>query len=104
MEDVTISKKNHQARNQTPHFSTRDVLYYVAVDALALAETNSAKLCFLYGKMRAMDGYPTIDTSHTRTATYQQLSVGGLRFDPFDPRLLSIKLDVVLSLNGSFTN
>uniref|UniRef100_A0A2H1W6M5 SFRICE_032404 n=1 Tax=Spodoptera frugiperda TaxID=7108 RepID=A0A2H1W6M5_SPOFR len=28
------------------------------------------------------------------------MSILGRGFDPFDPRLLSIKLDVVLSLNG----
>ncbi|KAF9802514.1 hypothetical protein SFRURICE_013701 [Spodoptera frugiperda] len=32
---------------------------------LALDETDSATLCFLYGKMRAMDGFPTNNTSHT---------------------------------------
>ncbi|KAF9814534.1 hypothetical protein SFRURICE_020712 [Spodoptera frugiperda] len=35
--------------------------------SLALVETESAKLCFLYRKMHAMDGFPTIDTSHTRS-------------------------------------
>ncbi|KAF9821526.1 hypothetical protein SFRURICE_014290 [Spodoptera frugiperda] len=33
-----------------------------------LVETDSVKLCFLYDNMRAMDGFPTIDTSHTRAA------------------------------------
>ncbi|KAF9814747.1 hypothetical protein SFRURICE_014842 [Spodoptera frugiperda] len=36
--------------------------------SLAQVETELAKLYFLYGKMRAMDGFPTIDTSHTRAA------------------------------------
>ncbi|KAF9805031.1 hypothetical protein SFRURICE_002528 [Spodoptera frugiperda] len=35
---------------------------------LVLVETYSAQLCFLYGKMRAMGGFPTIDTSLTRAA------------------------------------
>lgn len=46
--------------------------------ALALVETDSVKLCFLYAKMRAMDGFATMETSHTRathlprTATLRQ--------------------------------
>ncbi|KAF9794049.1 hypothetical protein SFRURICE_001517 [Spodoptera frugiperda] len=36
--------------------------------SIALVETNSAKLSFLYGKMCPMDGFPTIDTLHTRAA------------------------------------
>uniref|UniRef100_A0A2H1VSU5 SFRICE_014745 n=1 Tax=Spodoptera frugiperda TaxID=7108 RepID=A0A2H1VSU5_SPOFR len=36
--------------------------------SIALVETDSAKYVFLYGKMSAMDGFPTIDTSHTRAA------------------------------------
>ncbi|KAF9788934.1 hypothetical protein SFRURICE_018510, partial [Spodoptera frugiperda] len=35
---------------------------------LALVEMDSTKLCFLYGKMRAMDGFPTIDITYTRAA------------------------------------
>uniref|UniRef100_A0A2H1WIC9 SFRICE_027837 n=1 Tax=Spodoptera frugiperda TaxID=7108 RepID=A0A2H1WIC9_SPOFR len=30
--------------------------------------------CFLYGKIRAMDGFPTIDTSHTRAADLPRTS------------------------------
>ncbi|KAF9806621.1 hypothetical protein SFRURICE_012158, partial [Spodoptera frugiperda] len=33
---------------------------------LALVETDSAKLSFLYRKTRDLDDFPTIDTSHTR--------------------------------------
>ncbi|KAF9796142.1 hypothetical protein SFRURICE_013606 [Spodoptera frugiperda] len=46
--------------------------------ALALVETDSTKLCFIYGKMCAIDGFPTIDISHTgaapllRTATLRR--------------------------------
>uniref|UniRef100_A0A2H1W5F0 SFRICE_031584 n=1 Tax=Spodoptera frugiperda TaxID=7108 RepID=A0A2H1W5F0_SPOFR len=36
---------------------------------LALVEMDSTKLCFLYGKMRAMDGFPTIDITYTRAAS-----------------------------------
>ncbi|KAF9801786.1 hypothetical protein SFRURICE_014940 [Spodoptera frugiperda] len=35
---------------------------------LALVETDSTKLCFLYVKMRAMDGFPTTETSLTQAA------------------------------------
>ncbi|KAF9805336.1 hypothetical protein SFRURICE_007579 [Spodoptera frugiperda] len=35
------------------------------MNALALVETDSAKLCFLYGKMRVMDGFTTIDISYS---------------------------------------
>ncbi|KAF9797139.1 hypothetical protein SFRURICE_019624 [Spodoptera frugiperda] len=35
---------------------------------LALVATDSAKLCSLYGKIRAMDSFPTIDILHTRGA------------------------------------
>ncbi|KAF9809883.1 hypothetical protein SFRURICE_002113 [Spodoptera frugiperda] len=53
-----------------------DVLCYVAMEVfgfhlsyyLALVETESARLCFLYGKKCAMNGFLTIDTSHTRAA------------------------------------
>ncbi|KAF9822782.1 hypothetical protein SFRURICE_019472, partial [Spodoptera frugiperda] len=114
------------------HFFTGDVLCYVTVDAfgiyqsyslvpthsIALVETLSAKLSLLYGKMRAMDGFPTIDTSHIRAAHLPSTHIHivtlfisewvergahygtGRGFDPFDPGLLSIKLDVVFSLNG----
>ncbi|KAF9806973.1 hypothetical protein SFRURICE_010297 [Spodoptera frugiperda] len=48
---------------------------------LVLVETNSAKLCFLCRKMRAMGGFPTINTSHTHAAhlprTYTKLGIGG---------------------------
>ncbi|KAF9817134.1 hypothetical protein SFRURICE_013922 [Spodoptera frugiperda] len=37
---------------------------------LALVETDSAKLCFLYRTVRAMDGFPTIDTSYNRAAHF----------------------------------
>ncbi|KAF9791431.1 hypothetical protein SFRURICE_012962 [Spodoptera frugiperda] len=49
-------------------------------ESIALVETDSANLCFLYGMMRAMDSVPIIDTSHTRaahlprTATYLSIS------------------------------
>ncbi|KAF9822372.1 hypothetical protein SFRURICE_017647 [Spodoptera frugiperda] len=33
--------------------------------ALVMKDKYSANLCFLYEKMCAMDGFPTIDTSHT---------------------------------------
>ncbi|KAF9806850.1 hypothetical protein SFRURICE_008550, partial [Spodoptera frugiperda] len=34
-------------------------------NSLALVETGSTKILFLYGKMRAIDGIPNIDISHT---------------------------------------
>ncbi|KAF9802199.1 hypothetical protein SFRURICE_007335, partial [Spodoptera frugiperda] len=43
---------------------------------LALMETDSAKLYFLYGKMRAMDDFSTIDTSHT----YSLVSMENVRW------------------------
>uniref|UniRef100_A0A2H1WQ66 SFRICE_035354 n=1 Tax=Spodoptera frugiperda TaxID=7108 RepID=A0A2H1WQ66_SPOFR len=52
-------------------------------ESIALVETDSANLCFLYGMMRAMDSVPIIDTSHTRaahlprTATYLSISGNG---------------------------
>ncbi|KAF9791789.1 hypothetical protein SFRURICE_020188 [Spodoptera frugiperda] len=68
---------SHNVFYKWPHLY-RDVLCYVAVDAfgfhqsyllihnsLALVETDSAKVGFLYGKIRAMNGFPIIDTSHT---------------------------------------
>ncbi|KAF9797873.1 hypothetical protein SFRURICE_001476 [Spodoptera frugiperda] len=54
-----------------------DVLCYIAVyrfgkvihtHSVTLVEMDSTKQCFLFGKMLAMDGFPTIDTSYTRTA------------------------------------
>ncbi|KAF9808040.1 hypothetical protein SFRURICE_017212 [Spodoptera frugiperda] len=53
-------------------------IIFIGTHSLALVETDSAKLCFSYGKMRAMDTFPTINTSHTRgarlprTTTYVQ--------------------------------
>ncbi|KAF9798459.1 hypothetical protein SFRURICE_012487, partial [Spodoptera frugiperda] len=44
------------------------LIIFIGTHRLALVETGSTKICFLYGKMRAMDGFPTIDTSHTRVA------------------------------------
>ncbi|KAF9796862.1 hypothetical protein SFRURICE_015844, partial [Spodoptera frugiperda] len=36
--------------------------------SLALVKTDSDRLCFFYGKMRTVDGFSTIETSHTRAA------------------------------------
>uniref|UniRef100_A0A2H1V3N5 SFRICE_001670 n=1 Tax=Spodoptera frugiperda TaxID=7108 RepID=A0A2H1V3N5_SPOFR len=35
---------------------------YVWLPLITLVKTDSAKLCRLYGKMRAMDGFPIVDT------------------------------------------
>uniref|UniRef100_A0A2H1WPP4 SFRICE_019499 n=1 Tax=Spodoptera frugiperda TaxID=7108 RepID=A0A2H1WPP4_SPOFR len=63
-------------------FSTRDVLCYVAVNAFGFHQyLYNIHLCVLW--MCAMDGFPTIDTLHTRTRaahlsrTATQLSIGG---------------------------
>ncbi|KAF9822253.1 hypothetical protein SFRURICE_017528 [Spodoptera frugiperda] len=40
------------------------------------------------------------DNSHKTATAVDELIEGGRGFDPFDPRLLSMKLDVELSLNG----
>ncbi|KAF9824341.1 hypothetical protein SFRURICE_003453 [Spodoptera frugiperda] len=54
---------------------------FIGTHSLALVETDSAKLCFLYGKMCAMNAFPTIDTWHTRVAhltlTATLLSISG---------------------------
>ncbi|KAF9803918.1 hypothetical protein SFRURICE_000456, partial [Spodoptera frugiperda] len=45
------------------------LIIFVNTNSLTLVETDSAKLCFLYGNMGAMcanDAFPTIDKSHTR--------------------------------------
>ncbi|KAF9802144.1 hypothetical protein SFRURICE_011834 [Spodoptera frugiperda] len=42
-------------------------IIFIGPHSLTLVETDLAKRCFLYGKMRTMDGHPTIDTLHTRT-------------------------------------
>ncbi|KAF9812280.1 hypothetical protein SFRURICE_012832 [Spodoptera frugiperda] len=44
------------------------LIIFIGTHSLALMETDSGKLCFLFAKMRAMDGVPTIDTSHIRAA------------------------------------
>ncbi|KAF9823381.1 hypothetical protein SFRURICE_006594 [Spodoptera frugiperda] len=44
------------------------LIIFIGTSSSALVKTDSAKICFLYGKMRAVDGFPTIDTSHTRAA------------------------------------
>uniref|UniRef100_A0A2H1VUU5 SFRICE_026141 n=1 Tax=Spodoptera frugiperda TaxID=7108 RepID=A0A2H1VUU5_SPOFR len=36
-------------------------IIFIGTHSLALVETDSGKLCFLYGKMRPMDGFPTIE-------------------------------------------
>uniref|UniRef100_A0A2H1W359 SFRICE_011010 n=1 Tax=Spodoptera frugiperda TaxID=7108 RepID=A0A2H1W359_SPOFR len=41
-----------------------------------------------------------VQSTQMLVASQQSVNNGGRGFDPFDPRLLSIKLDVVLSLNG----
>ncbi|KAF9796916.1 hypothetical protein SFRURICE_016584 [Spodoptera frugiperda] len=43
-------------------------IIFIGTYSLALVETDSVKIGFLYGKMRDIDGFPTIDTSHTRFA------------------------------------
>ncbi|KAF9797673.1 hypothetical protein SFRURICE_017868 [Spodoptera frugiperda] len=35
---------------------------------------HAAKLYFLYGKMRALDGFPTIDTSYIRAAHLRRIA------------------------------
>ncbi|KAF9824722.1 hypothetical protein SFRURICE_010329 [Spodoptera frugiperda] len=35
------------------------LIVFIGSHCLALVETDSVKLCILYGKMRAMDGFPT---------------------------------------------
>ncbi|KAF9791791.1 hypothetical protein SFRURICE_020190, partial [Spodoptera frugiperda] len=41
-------------------------IIFIGTHSIALVETDSAKLCFLNRKMRAMDGFPTIDTSREK--------------------------------------
>ncbi|KAF9789041.1 hypothetical protein SFRURICE_005643 [Spodoptera frugiperda] len=68
--------------------------------SLALVEINSVKFCFSYGKMRAMDAFPTINTSHTRvrhllrTATHlhsltsvEMVTYSGSGISPTGPHL-----------------
>uniref|UniRef100_A0A2H1VXM5 SFRICE_030304 n=1 Tax=Spodoptera frugiperda TaxID=7108 RepID=A0A2H1VXM5_SPOFR len=43
-------------------------IIFIGTHSLTLAETDSAKLCFLFPKMRALNGFPAINTSHTRAA------------------------------------
>ncbi|KAF9815898.1 hypothetical protein SFRURICE_009796 [Spodoptera frugiperda] len=45
-------------------------IIFIGTHSLALVETDLAKFWFLNGKMRAIDDFPTIDTSHTRTHSY----------------------------------
>ncbi|KAF9800868.1 hypothetical protein SFRURICE_003203 [Spodoptera frugiperda] len=60
--------KNHPV--PTPVFQAgaliNSLVILIDTHSLALVKMDSVKLCFLYGKMHAMDGFPTIDTSHTR--------------------------------------
>ncbi|KAF9804001.1 hypothetical protein SFRURICE_019197, partial [Spodoptera frugiperda] len=62
-------------------FSTRDVQCYVTVDAFGfhqsylLVHIALMELCFLYGKLRAMDGFPTIDTRAAHLPRIATLSV-----------------------------
>uniref|UniRef100_A0A2H1V8L3 SFRICE_017065 n=1 Tax=Spodoptera frugiperda TaxID=7108 RepID=A0A2H1V8L3_SPOFR len=59
-------------------------IIFIGTHSLALVETDSVKLGFLYGKVPAMNCFPTINTSHTqtahlpRTATYLSIS-GNMR-------------------------
>uniref|UniRef100_A0A2H1VHM5 SFRICE_036760 n=1 Tax=Spodoptera frugiperda TaxID=7108 RepID=A0A2H1VHM5_SPOFR len=55
----------------------------------ALVETDSAELCFLYGKMRAMDGFPTVNTSHTRVAHFSLFSVATIGKGVIGPQVTS---------------
>uniref|UniRef100_A0A2H1VXF9 SFRICE_020515 n=1 Tax=Spodoptera frugiperda TaxID=7108 RepID=A0A2H1VXF9_SPOFR len=41
-------------------------IIFVSTDSLALVTMDLAKLCFLYEKIHAMDGVPTLDTRHTQ--------------------------------------
>ncbi|KAF9808248.1 hypothetical protein SFRURICE_003025 [Spodoptera frugiperda] len=55
--------------------------YLDSVDSnLAHGEMNSAKLCFLYGKMRAVDGFPNIETAHSNCASSSQRCVLWMAF------------------------
>ncbi|KAF9801996.1 hypothetical protein SFRURICE_004247 [Spodoptera frugiperda] len=58
-------------------------IIFIRTHSLTLVETHSARLCFLYGKMRAWDGFPTIDLSHTRAVHLPRTAVRriGGRFD-----------------------
>uniref|UniRef100_A0A2H1W7U7 SFRICE_009554 n=1 Tax=Spodoptera frugiperda TaxID=7108 RepID=A0A2H1W7U7_SPOFR len=65
----------HNASIVSRRFSVRPIAYhqlppiiFIGTHSL-LVERDSANLCFLYRKMRAMGSFPTsIDTSHTRAA------------------------------------
>ncbi|KAF9823680.1 hypothetical protein SFRURICE_013161 [Spodoptera frugiperda] len=43
-------------------------IIFIGTHSLALLETDPAKLCFIHGKIRAMGGFHTINTWHTRPA------------------------------------
>ncbi|KAF9821744.1 hypothetical protein SFRURICE_001855 [Spodoptera frugiperda] len=44
------------------------LIIFIRTHSITLMETASIKLCFLYGKMNDMDGFPIIDTWYTRAA------------------------------------
>ncbi|KAF9797340.1 hypothetical protein SFRURICE_006322 [Spodoptera frugiperda] len=47
-------------------------IIFIGIHSLRMVETDSAKLCFLYGMMRDMDVFPTIDISHSRAVHLPQ--------------------------------
>ncbi|KAF9806961.1 hypothetical protein SFRURICE_020477 [Spodoptera frugiperda] len=92
-------------------FSTRDVLCYVVLDAFGFHQLYS-----LLQIVTRVFNDCTVGAVAGQLAAVQRVAVRfphgatlcvihkGRRFDPFDPRLLSIKLDVELSLNGIVLN
>ncbi|KAF9815730.1 hypothetical protein SFRURICE_009247, partial [Spodoptera frugiperda] len=56
-------------------------IIFIGTHSLALVETDSAKLCFLYGNMRAIDGFPTMYTSCTRAAHLPRTVTSPLKID-----------------------
>uniref|UniRef100_A0A2H1X015 SFRICE_019629 n=1 Tax=Spodoptera frugiperda TaxID=7108 RepID=A0A2H1X015_SPOFR len=54
--------------DSTNHIHWYTLVLLVLVVTLVLVETDLAKLCFLYGKMRAMDDCPSIETSYIKAA------------------------------------
>ncbi|KAF9794473.1 hypothetical protein SFRURICE_003175 [Spodoptera frugiperda] len=48
------------------------LIIFIGTQSLVPVKTDSVKLCFLYGKICAIDRFPTIDTSHNRAAKRSQ--------------------------------